>query len=339
MEKRFVEKVLKSKDARLDQKLRPATFDDFIGQDKIKERLGITIQAARERNEPIEHLIFFGPPGLGKTTLAYIVAAEMGAAVKSTSGPTIERAGDLAGLLTNLKDGDILFIDEIHRLSHVVEEYLYSAMEDFVIDIMIDQGPAARSVRLNLAHFTLIGATTRFGLLTAPLRSRIGLVNRIDFYDADSLQKIVLRSAGILQVDIDEAGAREIAGRSRGTPRIANSLLKRARDYAQVKADNKITAEIADRALRMLDVDEKGLDEMDKRILKTIIMNFGGGPVGIETIAVAIGEEADTIAEVYEPYLIQQGYLQRTRTGRRATPLAYQHLSINLPESLQKKLL
>ena len=339
MEKRFVEKVLKSKDTRLDKKLRPATFDDFIGQAKIKERLKITIQAARERNEPIEHLIFFGPPGLGKTTLAYIVAAEMGAAIKSTSGPTIERAGDLAGLLTNLKDGDVLFIDEIHRLSHVVEEYLYSAMEDFVIDIMIDQGPAARSVRLNLAHFTLIGATTRFGLLTAPLRSRIGLVNRIDFYDVDSLQKIVIRSAGILQVNIDEAGAREIARRSRGTPRIANSLLKRARDYAQVKADNKITAEIADRALRMLDVDEKGLDEMDKRILKTIIMNFGGGPVGIETIAVAIGEEADTIAEVYEPYLIQQGYLQRTRTGRRATPLAYQHLEINLPESLQGELL
>jgi Holliday junction DNA helicase RuvB len=339
MEKRFVEKVLKTRDAQLDRKLRPAAFDDFIGQEKIKERLKITIQAAREREEPLEHLLFFGPPGLDKTTLAYIVAGEMGAAIKSTSGPTIERAGDLAGLLTNLKDGDVLFIDEIHRLSHVVEEYLYSAMEDFVIDIMIDQGPAARSVRLNLAHFTLIGATTRFGLLTAPLRSRIGLVNRIDFYDVDSLQKIVLRSAGIFQVEIDEDGAREIARRSRGTPRIANSLLRRARDYAQVRADNRITAEVASRALKMLDVDEQGLDEMDKRILRTIIMNFGGGPVGIETIAVAIGEEADTIAEVYEPYLIQQGYIQRTRTGRRATPRAYRHLKIDLPESLQGELL
>ena len=339
MEKRFVEKVLKTRDAQLDRKLRPAAFDDFIGQEKIKERLKITIQAAREREEPLEHLLFFGPPGLDKTTLAYIVAGEMGAAIKSTSGPAIERAGDLAGLLTNLKDGDVLFIDEIHRLSHVVEEYLYSAMEDFVIDIMIDQGPAARSVRLNLAHFTLIGATTRFGLLTAPLRSRIGLVNRIDFYDVDSLQKIVLRSAGIFQVEIDEDGAREIARRSRGTPRIANSLLRRARDYAQVRADNRITAEVASRALKMLDVDEQGLDEMDKRILRTIIMNFGGGPVGIETIAVAIGEEADTIAEVYEPYLIQQGYIQRTRTGRRATPRAYRHLKIDLPESLQGELL
>ena len=338
MEKRFVEKVLKTRDAQLDKKLRPAAFDDFIGQEKIKERLKITIQAARERDEPLEHLLFFGPPGLGKTTLAYIVAGEMGAAIKSTSGPTIERAGDLAGLLTNLKDGDVLFIDEIHRLSHVVEEYLYSAMEDFVIDIMIDQGPAARSVRLNLAHFTLIGATTRFGLLTAPLRSRIGLVNRVDFYDVDALQKIVLRSAGIFQVEIDEAGAREIARRSRGTPRIANSLLRRARDYAQVKADNRITAEVAGRALKMLDVDEQGLDEMDKRILRTVIMNFGGGPVGIETIAVAIGEEADTIAEVYEPYLIQQGYIQRTRTGRRATPRAYQHLKMDLPKTSEEEL-
>ncbi|MDP8214591.1 MAG: Holliday junction branch migration DNA helicase RuvB [Candidatus Euphemobacter frigidus] len=338
MTKRFINKTLKEKDLSFDRKLRPGSFDQFTGQAKIKERLLIALQAARGRNEPLEHLLFFGPPGLGKTTLAYIIASEMGCNIKPTSGPTVEKPGDLAGLLTNLKGGDILFIDEIHRLTHVVEEYLYPALEDFVIDIMIDQGPSARSVRLNLAHFTLIGATTRYGLLTAPLRSRFGLVNRLDFYQPEELKEIVLRSAGILQVEITEPGAMEIAKRSRGTPRIANSLLKRVRDYAQVRADNKIDPEIAHRALSMLDVDEKGLDEMDKRILETIIRKFDGGPVGIETIAVAIGEEGETLAEVYEPYLIQQGYLKRTRAGRCATPLAYHHLGIDLPSASQKEL-
>lgn len=337
--KRFINTTLTEKDLSFDRKLRPASFNQFTGQAKIKERLNIALEAAKGRSEPLEHLLFFGPPGLGKTTLAYIIAEEMGCDIKSTSGPTIEKPGDLAGLLTNLKGGDILFIDEIHRLSNVVEEYLYPAMEDFVIDIMIDQGPSARSVRLNLSHFTLVGATTRYGLLTSPMRSRFGLVNRLDFYQEEELKEIILRSARILQVEITEPGALEIARRSRGTPRIANSLLKRVRDYAQVRADGKITPDIAHRALSMLDVDEKGLDEMDKRILATIITKFSGGPVGIDTIAVAIGEEGETLAEVYEPYLIQQGYLKRTRTGRCATPLAYSHLEIDLPKGLQGELL
>ena len=338
MDKRIISSTLTEKDLKFEQKLRPENFEEFVGQKKVKERLKITLQAARERNDPLEHILFFGPPGLGKTTLAYIISGELGTGIKATSGPAVEKPGDLAGLLTNLKNGDILFIDEIHRLSHIVEEYLYPAMEDFMIDIMIDQGPSARSVRLNLAHFTLIGATTRFGLLTSPLRSRFGLVNRIDFYGSEDLEKIVLRSAKILNVEITENGALEIARRSRGTPRIANSLLRRVRDYAQVKADNKITPEIAHAALGMLGVDERGLDEMDTRILQTIIEKFSGGPVGIETIAVAIGEEADTLAEVYEPYLIQQGYLKRTRTGRCATRLAYQHLGVQPPSVSQTEL-
>lgn len=339
MSTRFVNQALAEKDLSFDQQLRPPAFDQFTGQEALKERLKIALEAAQGRNEPLDHLLFFGPPGLGKTTLAYIVAAEMGCDIKSTSGPAIERPGDLAGLLTNLKGGDILFIDEIHRLSPVIEEYLYPAMEDFVIDIMIDQGPSARSVRLNLAHFTLVGATTRYGLLTAPLRSRFGLVNRLDFYPPEDLHQIVLRSAALLNVEINSEGALEIARRSRGTPRIANSLLKRVRDYAQVRADNRITPEIAHQALQMLDVDEKGLDEMDKRILRTIIEKFAGGPVGIDTIAVAIGEEGETLAEVYEPYLIQQGYLKRTRTGRCATSLAYSHLGLEAPEPAQGMLL
>ncbi len=339
MSARFVNQALAEKDLSFDQQLRPPAFDQFTGQEVLKERLKIALEAAQGRNEPLEHLLFFGPPGLGKTTLAYIIAAEMGCDIKSTSGPTIERPGDLAGLLTNLKGGDMLFIDEIHRLSPVIEEYLYPAMEDFVIDIMIDQGPSARSVRLNLAHFTLIGATTRYGLLTAPLRSRFGLVNRLDFYPPEDLHQIVLRSAALLNVEINSEGALEIARRSRGTPRIANSLLKRVRDYAQVRADNRITPEIAHQALQMLDVDEKGLDEMDKRILRTIIEKFAGGPVGIDTIAVAIGEEGETLAEVYEPYLIQEGYLKRTRTGRCVTSLAYSHLGLKAPEPTQGLLL
>ena len=314
MTDRFIEKTLKEKDQQLDLTLRPAGFADFIGQEKIKDRLEIFIRAARERGESIEHTIFSGPPGLGKTTLAYLIAGAMGANIKATSGPVIEKAGDLAGLLTNLEAGDILFIDEIHRLNKVIEEYLYPAMEDFTLDIILDQGPNARSVRLNLARFTLLGATTRSGLISAPLRSRFGMSIRLDYYPDADLERIVARSAGILGVEIDAAGAAEIARRSRGTPRIANNLLRRVRDYAQVKAGNRISAGVADAALAMLDVDRHGLDEMDARILTTIIRNFGG-PVGIGSLAVAVGEEAGTLEEVYEPYLIQQGYSRGHHRG------------------------
>jgi len=332
MEERFISHTLQEKDVQLDQTLRPFAFSDFIGQEKIKERLEIIIKAAQDRKEPVDHLLFFGPPGLGKTTLAYIIAKAMGVNIRSTSGPAIEKPGDLAGLLTNLQEGDILFIDEIHRLNHVVEEYLYPAMEDYYIDIIIDQGPNARSVRLNLAKFTLIGATTRAGLLSSPLRSRFGMTNRLDFYTTNDLKQIILRSSKILGMELLEDGAIEIAKRSRGTPRISNNLLRRVRDYGQVKGIKKINSEIADKALSMLDVDEKGLDEMDKRILDVIIRKFGGGPVGINTISVAIGEEPGTIEEVYEPYLIQQGYLQRTSSGRTVTPLSYKHLGLEIPK-------
>lgn len=319
-------------DKEFEQKLRPSRFADFTGQDKIRERLELFVQAAKERNDVLDHVLLSGPPGLGKTTLSYILADSMDANIKCTSGPVIDKPGDLAGLLTGLERGDVLFIDEIHRMQRSVEEYLYSAMEDFVIDIVIDQGPNARSVRLNIQPFTLIGATTRAGMLSAPMRSRFGLVNRLDYYDAATLKIIIKRSAQILNVEIDEAGAMEIASRSRGTPRIANNLLRRARDYAQVKADNIITRELADQALNLLDIDNDGLEEMDKRILSCIINKFSGGPVGLNSMSVSVGEESDTIEEVYEPYLIQEGYLQRTAQGRIATALAYRKFGLVPPE-------
>lgn len=316
---RFITSTLTRKDEAAENTLRPQKFADFPGQDKVKERLEVYVEAAKTRNEPLGHLLLSGPPGLGKTTLAYIIANEKGANIKTSSGPVIEKPGDLAGLLTSLEEGDILFIDEIHRLNTTVEEFLYSAMEDYFIDIMIDQGPGARSVRLNLPHFTLIGATTRQGLLSAPLRARFKLSLRLDYYQPDYLQQIVKRSAGILNAPIEDDGAMEVALRSRGTPRIANNLLYWARDFAQVKADGIITTPIAKQALAMMDIDEHGLDEMDKRILETILANFNGGPVGLNSLAVAIGEEAGTIEDVYEPFLIQEGYLMRTAQGRIAT--------------------
>jgi Holliday junction DNA helicase RuvB len=317
---------LNQPDRELDRTLRPATFADFVGQRRVVERLELAVEAARSRGDALDHALLSGPPGLGKTTLAYILAGGMGVNIKVTSGPVIDKPGDLAGLLTSMEKGDVLFIDEIHRMQKTVEEYLYAAMEDFVLDIMIDQGPNARSVRLELPRFTLVGATTRSGLISAPLRSRFGISNRLDYYGANDLADIVRRSACILDVAVDDAGAREIAGRSRGTPRIANNLLRRVRDYAQVRADNRITREVADKALSMLDIDGHGLDEMDKRILETIVCKFGGGPVGLNTLAVSVGEEPDTIEEVYEPYLIQEGYISRTPKGRVATALCRRRL-------------
>jgi Holliday junction DNA helicase RuvB len=317
-------------DVEVDQQLRPLKFDDFVGQEKIVNNLKVFIQAAKMREEPLDHVLLTGPPGLGKTTLAYIIANELGVGIKVTSGPVIEKPGDLAGILTSLNDREVIFIDEIHRLSPVVEEYLYSAMEDFKIDIVIDTGPNARSVKLNLPRFTLVGATTRAGLLTAPLRARFGISARLDYYTPDELCQIIKRSAKILQIQITEEGAYEIARRSRGTPRIANRLLKRSRDFAQADKNlaeygGVITKEVAEYALKALDVDEHGLDDMDKRILLTIIEKYNGGPVGIGTIAVAVGEEEGTIEEVYEPYLIQEGFIKRTPRGRVATELAYRH--------------
>ncbi|MEW6158410.1 MAG: Holliday junction branch migration DNA helicase RuvB [Verrucomicrobiota bacterium] len=328
MAERMISDVLTKPDAALEMTLRPSIFSDFTGQPKVKERLEIAVQAAKQRGEALDHILLSGPPGLGKTTLANILAKAMGSNLKSTSGPTIEKAADLAGLLTNLEEGDVLFIDEIHRLQKAIEEYLYPAMEDFKLDIIIDQGPNARSVRLTLPRFTLIGATTRSGLLTAPLLTRFGMRERLDYYNAEDLEKIVVRSSRLLNVDIDDAGAHEIARRSRGTPRIANNLLRRVRDFAQVRADGRISSAIADQALAMLEIDQNGLDEMDKRILDAIIVKFGGGPVGINSLAVAVGEEPDTIEEVYEPYLIMEGYLNRTPQGRVATELAFRKLGI-----------
>lgn len=327
-----------AREREVERALRPSGFDSFAGQQQVLDNLKIFVAAAKERKEPLDHVLLHGPPGLGKTTLSFIVANELGVNIKMTSGPVLDKPGDLAGLLTSLEANDVLFIDEIHRLSPIVEEYLYSAMEDYRIDIMIESGPAARSVQLNLKPFTLVGATTRSGMLTAPLRARFGINCRLQYYDADTLAKIVNRSAGLLQVKITSESALEIARRSRGTPRIANLLLRRVRDFAQVKGDGTITLDIARYALQSLNVDRNGLDEMDIRILSTIIDKFKGGPVGLTTIATAVGEDSGTIEEVYEPYLIQEGYIMRTPRGREATPLAYQHLGRLKASGMQQDL-
>lgn len=322
----------------LDQALRPQRLDDLIGQNRVRQNLGILIAAARQRGEALDHVLLYGPPGLGKTTLSHIIANEMESPIRVTSGPAIERAGDLAAILSNLREKEILFIDEIHRLGRAVEEILYPAMEDFALDFVIGKGPSARSIRLKLPHFTVVGATTRLALLTAPLRARFGAIFRVDFYDQAALEKIIRRAARVLQVEIDAAGAAEIARRGRGTPRVALRLLRRVRDFAQVRADGRITASIADQALEMMEVDARGLDDLDRRVLHTIIDKFGGGPVGLDTIAAALSEEPDTIMDVVEPYLLQLGFLDRTPRGRVATPRAYEHLDIPYPKTEQPSL-
>lgn len=331
MPKRIIETELHEEDMKLEGSLRPQTLDEYIGQEKAKDTLRIYIEAAKERHDPLDHVLFYGPPGLGKTTLAGIIANEMGVHMKVTSGPAIEKPGEMAAILNNLQEGDLLFIDEIHRLNRQVEEVLYPAMEDYAIDIMIGKGPTARSIRLDLPKFTLVGATTRAGLLTAPLRDRFGVIHRLEFYSVTELKLIIQHSAKILNVEIDQEGAAELAKRSRGTPRLANRILKRVRDFAQVRYDGRITGEVAATALDLLDVDKMGLDHVDRNILNTMIEKFAGGPVGLDTLAAAIGEDAGTIEDVYEPYLIQNGLINRTPRGRVVTDFAYHHLGLENP--------
>ncbi|MBO8169720.1 MAG: Holliday junction branch migration DNA helicase RuvB [Thermoanaerobacteraceae bacterium] len=337
-EDRIISPALREEDREVDSGLRPKTLKEYIGQAKTKETLEIFIEAAKKRGEPLDHVLLYGPPGLGKTTLANIIAHEMGVQIRTTSGPAIERPGDLAAILTNLEHGDILFIDEIHRLNRSVEEVLYPAMEDFCLDIVIGKGPSARSIRLDIPPFTLVGATTRAGLLTSPLRDRFGVISKLEFYNEEDLQAIVTRAASILNVKISPEGAREIARRSRGTPRVANRLLKRVRDYAEVRAQGEITREVARAALEMLEVDRLGLDSVDRKMLLTIINKFNGGPVGLDTLAATIGEEAGTVEDVYEPYLLQQGFINRTPRGRMATKWAYEYFGIDKEEIKQEKL-